>query len=516
MYETSRNLAESLEIDVVLKRISKQAMALLKCSSVMVYMLDDDKVYISPVVVYDPPYTKQVLATKLMIDNSLTGQTIKAKTGKIFNYGDNLKGAFHIKGTPKTDTDNIIISPFKIGGEVIGTLNLIRSEPPFTNKDLSIVDTFAVYASTAIKNANSHKALLYEIDERNKAEAQLKESHDRYESIFNGTVDGIVYSNWKGNILSVNSAFTKLTGIKKDDLIGKNGIQLAKQLLPKKSMAKNLKFIKTVLKGNAVRGFPIEYNNRSLEISTPAEKGKPGITVMVRDVTERNKARKKIELHQKNLQTLSNELTMAEEKARRRLAITLHDKLGQSLVSAKFKIDELNKRTKNSEHNKIFNKISSFIEEAINESRNITYELSPPVLYEMGLIPAISLKLDDIEKDNKIKTSLIDQSKSYELGQKEQIILFRTISELLQNVIKHSKAPTVNVTIRLLKEFYRITVVDDGVGFDLEAMRDKAVSQKKFGLFSIMERIRYIGGKVLINAAPKKGTKVVVDLPIKN
>jgi len=207
---------------------------------------------------------------------------------------------------------------------------------------------------------------------------------------------------------------------------------------------------------------------------------------------------------------------MAEEKARRRLAITLHDKLGQALVLANFKTNELNKQTTNSEHKKMIDEITSSLEEAINESRNITYELSPPVLYEMGLVPAISWKLEEIEQSNKIKTSLLDQSKSYELEEKVQIILFRTISELLQNVIKHSKAQNVNVTIRLLKNFYRITVADDGVGFDWEAMRDKAISQKKFGLFSIMERIRYIGGEVNIDAVPNKGTKVVIDIPISN
>ncbi|NHZ86941.1 MAG: PAS domain S-box protein, partial [Planctomycetia bacterium] len=390
-------------------------------------------------------------------------------------------------------------------------------ELPFTNKDLSIVKTFAVYASTAIKNANSHKALLYEIDERKKTETQLKESHDRYESIFNGAVDGIVYSDWEGKILSVNLAFTKLIGMKKADLIGKNGTQLVKQLLPKKSMMKKLKFIKnTVLKGEALKGLPIEYNNKSLEFYTRKEKGKPGVTVMVRDVTERNKARKNVELHQNNLATLSNELLVTEEEAKRRLATTLHDKLGQYLVLAKFKTDELNKKTADSENKKIIDEITSFIEEAINESRNITYELSPPILYEMGLIPAISLKLDDIEKSNEVKTSLIDQSKSYELEEKVQIILYRGINELLQNVLKHSKAESVNVSFKLLTNDYRITVRDNGIGLDLEAMRNKAVSQKKFGLFSIMERIKYIGGSVKIDTKPRKGTKVVINLPIKN
>ncbi len=516
LYETSRNLSESLDINVVLNRMSKQARALLKCSGVTIYMIEDDKKTLKPVVAYDPPYTKQVLATKIGIDNSLTGQAIKTKTGKIFNYRDDVKGAFHIKGTPKTDTDNIIVSPLTIDGEVIGALSLVRSEIPFSEKDLSIVNTFAVYGSTAIKNANTHKQILYGIEERKQAQKLLKESHDRYESIFNGAVDGIVYSDRTGKILSVNSVFTKLIGMKRTELIGINGIKLANQLLPKKSILKIVESIKkTVLKGEAVRGFPIEYNNRSLEFYAPVEDGKSGITIMVRDVTERNKARKKIELHQNNLATLSNELTMAEEKAKRHLAITLHDKLGQSLVLANFRNNELNKIVTKSEHKKMIGEISGFLEDAINESRNITYELSPPVLYEMGLIPAINWKLEEIEKNHNIITYMINRSKSYKIEKREQIILYRSINELLQNVLKHSKADRVNVSFRLLTNDYRITVSDNGVGFDLKTMREKALSQKKFGLFSIMERIKYIGGSVEIDTKLNKGTKIIINMPIK-
>jgi signal transduction histidine kinase len=111
---------------------------------------------------------------------------------------------------------------------------------------------------------------------------------------------------------------------------------------------------------------------------------------------------------------------------------------------------------------------------------------------------------------------MINRSKSYKIEKREQIILYRTISELLQNVIKHSKADNVNVSFRLLTNDYRIIVSDNGVGFDLKAMREKALSQKKFGLFSIMERIKYIGGSVEIDTKPRKGTKIVINMPIKN
>jgi PAS domain S-box-containing protein len=496
--------------------MSKQARALLKANGVTIYMLEQDKNTLNPVSAYDPPYTKQILATKINIDNSLTGQAIKAKTAKIFNNNEKAKGAFHLKGTPISDKDNIIVSPLKIDDIIIGALTLVREGFPFTEKELIIVNTFATYASTAIKNANIHRQLLSEIDDKEKTQILLKNSHDRYESIFDGATDGIIYTDWNGKIISVNPTAVKLLGVTQNKMIGGTAIEIAKNNLSGESLARMLEFIKKALKGDAVSDFLIRTAKGEFEFNTTYGKGKPGLTVMIRDVTERNKAREKINLHQRNLQSLTSELAMAEEKARRRLAITLHDKLGQSLVLAKFKTNELTKQTTDSNQMKVISEITSFIEDAIKESRSITYELSPPVLYEMGLTSAISWKLDEIEKSNILKTSLIDQSRSYELEKREEIILYRTINELLQNTIKHAKAKNVVVTFRLLKDNYRIIVSDNGIGFDLKTMREKAVSQKKFGLFSVIERIGYIGGEVNIDTAPDKGTKVIIDLPIKN
>lgn len=257
----------------------------------------------------------------------------------------------------------------------------------------------------------------------------------------------------------------------------------------------------------------------SASISATVAKDESGKIIhydgIIEDVTEEHKTREDILTYQSNLKSLTNELLVTEEEAKRRLAMTLHDKLLQSLVLASFKSSELNTKVESSEHKKMLKEISGFIEDAINEARNITYELSPPVLYEMGLIPAISWKLEEIEKNNKIKTSLTDQSNSYEFDEKEQIILYRSISELLQNVIKHSKAKEVNISFKQFTNDYIITISDNGIGFDLETMREKAISQKKFGLFSLMERIKFIGGEVLINTEPNKGTKAVIKLPIK-
>ncbi|MEE8340499.1 MAG: PAS domain S-box protein [Candidatus Neomarinimicrobiota bacterium] len=255
-------------------------------------------------------------------------------------------------------------------------------------------------------------------------------------------------------------------------------------------------------------------------ISTTIAKDDSGKVIhfdgIIEDRTEKQKNQEAILIYQSNLKSLTNDLYVTEEKVKRNLAITLHDKLGQLLIAIKYKISELNNKVEKAEHKQIIDEISKVLKDTIKESRNITYELSPPVLYEMGLVSAISWKLEDIEKNKKIKTSLTDESNSYKLEEKIEIIIYRVISELLQNVLKHAKAKNVTITLKLLPNSFIIAVKDNGIGFDLNATKNRAVAQKKFGLFSIMERIRYIGGEMTIKTALKKGTEAVIKLPLKN
>ncbi len=396
---------------------------------------------------------------------------------------------------------------------------LIDEEIKLRKKDGTI---FFASMSATLARDDLGKVMHYDgIVEDITGRKQTEEEIRRLSKVFlDGTIPTII-EDLDGIIQDLNDEAVNAYGWTREELIGKP----IKILVPEERHEQANELLNRCKAGEQIRNVEGIRKKKdgteiqvllTLSLLTGEGNTFTGIATVATDISERELARKRIALHQENLAMLSNELTMAEEKVRRRLAISVHDKLGQSLALANFKINELNKLTKNSEHKKINAEIISFIAEAINESRNITYELSPPVLYEMGLTSAISWKLDDIEKNNIIKTSLTDQSKSYKLEEKLQIILYRTINELLQNVIKHSKADNINVSFKLLTNDYRITVADNGIGFDLKATRDKAISQKKFGLFSIIERIKYIGGTVEINTAPNRGTKTIINMPIKN
>ena len=218
LLDTAQNLTKSLELNVVLEQISKQARALLESHGITIYLLDDDGITIKPALSNDPPYDEIVMSTELNINNSLTGKTIKAKKGMIFNDTNTETGSFHLPGTPESDDDHVIISPFIINNKVIGTMNLYRDASPFSDDDLIIANTFAAYASTAIKNASNYENLLIEMKERQLVEEEMRISEEKYRSLVNNSPDIILRVEQNGTITYINYKFAGQTP---EEVVGK-------------------------------------------------------------------------------------------------------------------------------------------------------------------------------------------------------------------------------------------------------------------------------------------------------
>lgn len=163
--------------------------------------------------------------------------------------------------------------------------------------------------------------------------------------------------------------------------------------------------------------------------------------------------------------------------------------------------------------NNIYKDVISNLQNAINESRSLTYELSPPMLDELGLIPTIEWKINEIKKQNSIKTELIDKTDGFVLDNKFQLSLYRTISEVIQNIVKHSQADIMRVTFSVDDDSYSVEIFDDGVGFDYDKVRAESLKNKKFGLFSVLERIKYLKGNFKIDSNSAKGTTVKIKFP---
>lgn len=222
----------------------------------------------------------------------------------------------------------------------------------------------------------------------------------------------------------------------------------------------------------------------------------------------------RIKDYQVQLKKLNSEITLIEERERRRIAENLHDSLGQTLSLAFMNLSSIIDEECNPRVRKTIDFTSKLLNKAIDESRSLTYDLSPPILYELGLVPAITWKLEQFEKEHKIKTSIDAYSDEAKLKHEFKIFLYRIIGELLNNINKHAKAKSVKVELATENSTYKITVADDGVGIDKSKIKS-ASSGGGFGLLSISERIESINGTFKIDKG-KIGTIAKITIPFNN
>jgi signal transduction histidine kinase len=238
------------------------------------------------------------------------------------------------------------------------------------------------------------------------------------------------------------------------------------------------------------------------------------------DITKRKQAEialkkslKQIKNYQKKLKNLNTELTLAEEKERRRIAENLHDSLGQTLSLAFIKLSSIVNEDYSPHVKKVINETSEMLNTAISESRTLTYDLSPPILYELGLIPAFKWKLEQIQEKHGIETKLAGEDSKIDIRNEFNIFLYRVVVELLNNALKHARANLIELKLKREKKFYYITVQDDGVGFKKQLSK-KATMKGGFGLLSITERLDNIKGQLEIESDVGKGTKATIIIPI--
>ena len=234
------------------------------------------------------------------------------------------------------------------------------------------------------------------------------------------------------------------------------------------------------------------------------------------DITERKQAEEKLRDNQKQLKALASELSFAEERERRRIAIGIHDDLGQKLVMVKFRLQALKGSVSDRNMLAVLNNECIMMDDILDDIRSLTFELSNPLLYEVGFESAIKSWLKtEIEKNAGLKCEFTSDDKKIELDEDIKVVLFKAVRELLINIIKHAGARTVKVGIAKQYNEVEVTVEDDGAGFDVTRLGLPSGKAGGFGLFSIKERLEYIGGRLEIKSRLGKGTRVVMTAPVK-
>ena len=212
---------------------------------------------------------------------------------------------------------------------------------------------------------------------------------------------------------------------------------------------------------------------------------------------------------EKQVRLLEAEARQAEEHERRRIGRELHDESGQSLLLLRLQL-EMMERDAPAPLVPRLAEARGLVERTVGELRRIVSALSPEVLERLGLVPALRQLCARFRKMHPAHLGVRLQVPSQPLSRETQEVIYRVAQESLQNVTKHSQATYVRVSLRKADKFIRLSVTDNGAGFNAESARTKPMS---FGLAGMRERAALLGGTLQVRSSPGKGTTVTVELP---
>jgi len=235
-----------------------------------------------------------------------------------------------------------------------------------------------------------------------------------------------------------------------------------------------------------------------------------------RDITDRVESHKALLNRQERLRAMALDLTLVEERERRRIAAGLHDHVGQTLTLLCVRMEMLAKAAGTTDLADQCRGMLAVTQAALGMTRSLTFELSSPVFYEFGLVPAVEWLGHELQEQCGI-TFTAETTDDFEPPEEDvSVLLFQTIRELLTNVVKHSKARKCITTFSPDKYKLVITVQDDGIGFDADVAHLHRTAQGSFGLFSIQERLKGLGGDMTIESKPDHGSLVTLWIPCKH
>ncbi|MEX0885203.1 MAG: PAS domain S-box protein [Phycisphaeraceae bacterium] len=376
------------------------------------------------------------------------------------------------------------------------------------------------------------------ITERKHREQQMLESERRFRAVFHGAQDPVlVYrlapGDKPGPFLEVNDAALRFYGYDAETFRTKSVFDLrvdsdaprwfsqyVQQMREHKSV-----LIEAEHRTSDGRSVPVEVRGQLLTLA-----GEPAILSVVRDITRHKRQQHELESfnerleqqvrqrtvelerHAAQLQRMAKELTDAEQRERRRLAQLLHDDLQQILVAARLRLAAARSPDDES-RNAIIKEAEDLIAQSITTSRSLSTELAPPALYDLGLEAALEWLARWVESKYGLVVELDCDDGADVSTEQVRVLVFSAVRELLLNVVKHANVRHARLSLTCDDDRLRCAVEDDGRGFDIDAIRNDHQASG-FGLFSIQERLKLLGGSVHIASEPGQGTRVEITVAL--
>ena|SRR5205809_1320020 len=383
--------------------------------------------------------------------------------------------------------------------------------------------------------------LQLENEQLREAEMELSKAAERYASLYEYAPIGYVTLDRDGKILEGNRTAAKMFGIERQALLGSNlsnfvsreyhdiwYLQRRATFSGKTKLACEIEMrradgsaLTVRLEGMLEPGKDLRCRTALIDITdwkdaeqtlsdvtrTLEERVKEQTAQIRLQVSARKQTEQELDQYRRNLKTLAAELMLAEERERQRMAEDVHDGLGQALFRARMKLGQL------SATEPAAREIGTILEEIGRMMNTMTFELSPPVLRKVGLRAALKSLAREMQRQYNLLIEIEDDGQSIPLNERTALILFRSVRELLINVAKHAQTDRAHLSLQRIDQSLQIKVEDRGKGFDL-ADQSHHVDSGHFGLFSIPERMEYVGGTSTIRSSPGGGTEVNLTAPL--
>jgi PAS domain S-box-containing protein len=348
----------------------------------------------------------------------------------------------------------------------------------------------------------------------------LRESEARFRTIFEGANLGIALVDEAGRIIESNPALQRLLGYGANELRQK----LFTDLIIIEDAGRCHQVFQELVEGK-LSAYAVEKRYKRRDgfeawgrLSISAVKSQTGsrhfAIGMVEDISEQKQAEVEIRNYQEQLRSIAMELSLTEERERRRLATDLHDHVGQILALAQIKLGALRESASASSQTAALDEVRRLIEQTIQYTRSLSFELSPPILYDLGFEAAVEWLGELMQQQHGVKIRVHEDMAPKPLGDEIKVLLFQAMRELFLNEIKNGHAKTMRVSIARTGDNLQVQLEDDGTGWELPP--GGQAGGHNFGLFSIQERLKHFGGKVTVEYEPDRGSNITLVMPLRS
>jgi len=358
------------------------------------------------------------------------------------------------------------------------------------------------------------------LNEKDTSEKVLRKSEARFRELVKHAKAGIMEFDYQTNrIVSVNDSLLDISGYTREEVLSMNPMDLMTEE-SKKIYARRFaqRLAGEIISPDSIYQFLSKSGQKKwVQLNTNVNYKDGQIfkaDVVVTDITRLKAVESELVRYQSKLKKLAIELSKSEESQKRHLASRLHESVSQELFAAQLKLNALEKSLDDPKYFRRLEEIKEQIVKSIKDIRNITYDLSPPVLYDLGLKEAVESLVKSIESKYRFPVKARFSGPLENINDEIKIITYRVIREIVQNSIKHARASFADIIINNKNNVLSIDVTDNGVGFDTDIISEGHHINDGFGLFDIKEKINHLGGHLTIYSTPGSGTRICLSIPL--